>query len=483
MPIKHISRQPERGLQPKTVVTRRIEGSRSARSQIRQTKLILVDSLSAVVATSLSVSVDHIFLNPHIAILAMLSTTPVIMIAACAMVGLYRVGSIRPIPSSMTTSMFVARASAPVLVVSMGLGCVLNPRMGLVVFESCGLVVLAAALAVVLGRFYVPRVFKRIAGGAEKVLIIGSGETAEAISCRFAKRGANVVGMVDDHPYPGYSVIGDIKSISTLCRQHQITSIVIAHPRAPWLTVSETIQPMIGSVDVFLIPTLHELMSWRSGTMDFGGMPLVPIVGAQQSSSSRVAKRVVDVLGAIFALILTSPIMALAVGGLLCDSGGSVFFRQERIGRHGKSFRIWKFRTMIPSAEMCRSTFLETDESHHLFKLVDDPRVTRFGRLLRRFSIDELPQLLNVLAGEMSLVGPRPYPIDESAALQTGPAASRFEMLPGMTGLWQVSGRSDLTWDELCRLDAIYVRSWSFMWDMRILLQTPAAVLRGDGAY
>jgi lipopolysaccharide/colanic/teichoic acid biosynthesis glycosyltransferase len=160
-----------------------------------------------------------------------------------------------------------------------------------------------------------------------------------------------------------------------------------------------------------------------------------------------------------------------------------VLFRQERIGRGGKPFQIFKFRTMTNDASRMRA---EIEEFNHtdgpLFKMVNDPRITRAGGFLRRTSLDELPQFLNVIRGEMSLVGPRPLPRDMADGLD-GAALTRLDVCPGITGLWQVCGRSDLNYADLQHLDSVYVRSWSLMWDLRILAQTPRVVLQHQGAY
>ncbi len=159
-----------------------------------------------------------------------------------------------------------------------------------------------------------------------------------------------------------------------------------------------------------------------------------------------------------------------------------MFFRQLRSGRGGRPFAIYKFRTMVDGADKHREALWTASDSVGLFKMREDPRVTRFGSWLRKTSLDELPQLFNVLIGHMSLVGPRPFTLSESSEIN-GWAARRFEVRPGMTGLWQVSGRSELSWQDLRRLDYIYVASWSFWWDLKILWQTPTIVGRRQGAY
>jgi lipopolysaccharide/colanic/teichoic acid biosynthesis glycosyltransferase len=195
-----------------------------------------------------------------------------------------------------------------------------------------------------------------------------------------------------------------------------------------------------------------------------------------------VLKNASDRLAAGLLLVLLSPLLMLVSLAVVLDSRGGVFFRQQRLGLGGESFSIWKFRTMHVEAERRRAELDGLNEADGgLFKMRRDPRVTRVGAFLRRWSIDELPQLLNVLFGQMSLIGPRPLPITlEDFA---GDERRRLLVRPGMTGLWQVSGRSDLSWDESVRLDLYYVENWSLAVDAVILLRTVLAVVRRHGAY
>jgi lipopolysaccharide/colanic/teichoic acid biosynthesis glycosyltransferase len=194
-------------------------------------------------------------------------------------------------------------------------------------------------------------------------------------------------------------------------------------------------------------------------------------------------KRLMDVTLATCVLLLAFPALLLIALAIKLDSRGPVFFRQERIGRAGKPFRIVKFRSMTADALQLRDTVTPLNEvDGPLFKMEKDPRVTRVGAFIRKTSIDELPQLINVVRGEMSLVGPRPLPTEESDRIH-GAALARLDVKPGITGLWQVCGRSDLTYADLEHLDSVYVRSWSLRWDLRIIAQTPKAVLGRTGAY
>ncbi len=202
---------------------------------------------------------------------------------------------------------------------------------------------------------------------------------------------------------------------------------------------------------------------------------------AQSGRVARAGKRLFDVVVSSALLVLLSPLFAAVAVAIKATSPGPVMFRQERSGLHGRPFRIFKFRTMCVDAEQQRAALTERNQvDGPIFKMKDDPRVTRVGHWLRQTSLDELPQLLNVLRGEMSLVGPRPFPIEESERI-TGWATIRFSVPPGMTGLWQVSGRNALSYDDLRHLDYIYTASWSFLWDLRILMQTPLSVMHRRG--
>jgi lipopolysaccharide/colanic/teichoic acid biosynthesis glycosyltransferase len=199
-------------------------------------------------------------------------------------------------------------------------------------------------------------------------------------------------------------------------------------------------------------------------------------------------KRSIDFLGAGLGCLLLSPLLFATAILIRLDSSGSIFFRQERMGLGGRVFRIWKFRTMCTDAELHLSKLEELNESEDglLFKMKADPRVTKLGHFLRRTSIDELPQLFNVLQGQMSLIGPRPLQLrDWNLILETigDPAKYRLEVLPGITGLWQVSGRSDLGCDQMLQLDKEYINNWSLLRDLMILMKTVIIVLAKKGAY
>jgi exopolysaccharide biosynthesis polyprenyl glycosylphosphotransferase len=236
-------------------------------------------------------------------------------------------------------------------------------------------------------------------------------------------------------------------------------------------------------VELIMASSLLDVTGDRIAIRPVDGLPLMHIEHPRLSGGRRMVKGIFEFGAALTILGIVAPVL-LAVAALVrIDSPGPAFFRQNRVGRHGRTFRMVKFRTMHVGAEQLLAP-LQPDNGVDgvLFKLRVDPRVTRIGRFLRRYSLDELPQILNVLLGHMSLVGPRP-PLAAEVAKYPDDMLRRLVVRPGMTGLWQVSGRSDLSWDEAVRLDLQYVENWSLSLDLMILLRTVVAVLRGSGAY
>jgi exopolysaccharide biosynthesis polyprenyl glycosylphosphotransferase len=398
---------------------------------------------------------------------------------------MYRGNGLRLVPSGLPIFTSVARSTPLAMLAMIGIFLASGWHLELSwVFAGTALLMLPALLTVPALRSGVAVGCGKFSASAQqRVLIVGAGEVADHVVKRLHRHGMiTPIGMVDDDPLPGFDTIGTLADVPRLCREERVDRIIVALPRAPWLDVSETLHPLITNVDIAVVPSLYELMTWRSGMDDLAGMPLIPLIPAQKNAPTAWIKRGIDIILGFLVLIVTSPILLVTACAIKLTSRGPVFFRQRRAGLNGTSFSIWKFRTMYVDAE-ARQPELLSEADGPRFKMASDPRVTKVGMLLRRFSIDELPQLFNVLAGTMSLVGPRPFPIPEAESFYTGSTIARFQMRPGMTGLWQVSGRSDLSWDDLCRLDTIYVGSWSLMWDLRILLQTPVAVLRRRGAY
>ena len=236
-------------------------------------------------------------------------------------------------------------------------------------------------------------------------------------------------------------------------------------------------------VELLVSPGILEVAGPRLSIRPTSGMPLLHVERPVTSGGRRVVKSSVDKLLAVALTVLAFPVLVIIALLVRLDSPGPILFRQNRVGAQGVEFSMLKFRTMVDDAEERLGQLAAGhDVNAMLFKLKDDPRVTRVGKFLRRYSLDELPQLFNVLGGTMSLVGPRP-PLPREVALYEPDAVRRLRVRPGLTGLWQVSGRSDLAWDESLRLDLWYVDNWSLVLDIQILVRTLRAVLRGSGAY
>jgi exopolysaccharide biosynthesis polyprenyl glycosylphosphotransferase len=451
-----------------------------------QATLVALDLLALGLSVGVGVGVAALAGLAGLPVWELVVVIPV-MLGSLLLHGMYRGNGLRLVPSGMAVFSTVAHSLPVALLATLGVFFSVGWVHGAGAAFAMAVCLLLPCLLTVPGvRSTAAHLGARFGmGHKQRVLVVGAGEVADHVMSRLERHGLiTPVGMVDDDPLPGFETIGTLNDIPVLCESLAVDRIVVAIPRAPWLSVSEAIQPLIGTIDVAVVPSLYELMTWRSGTADLAGMPLIPLLPAQRSFAARFSKRAIDLVVGLLVTVAMAPVLAAAAVAIKLGSKGPVFFRQARTGRDGETFRIWKFRTMVVDAEQQYAGLkVLSDADGPRFKMNVDPRVTKVGALLRRFSIDELPQLFNVLQGSMSLVGPRPFPVDQSEALYLDPAVSRFEMSPGMTGLWQVSGRSDLLWDDLCRLDSVYVRSWSLLWDLRILVQTPAAVFRRRGAY
>ncbi|WP_246304962.1 sugar transferase [Nocardioides thalensis] len=236
-------------------------------------------------------------------------------------------------------------------------------------------------------------------------------------------------------------------------------------------------------IKVVVAPSLDDISSDRITVRPVGGLPLIHVDSPRWSDAASFGKRLFDVVGSAMLILALGPVFLFATAQIWLHDRGPILFRQKRAGRHGEMFECLKFRTMVPDADRLIAELL-ADQDHDglLFKMKDDPRITRPGRWLRRFSVDELPQLFNVLRGDMSLVGPRPQ-VQREVDLYHGGMSRRLLVRPGMTGLWQVSGRNDLSAEEAMRLDLFYVDNWSMLQDVAILVRTAGAVVSSRGAY
>jgi exopolysaccharide biosynthesis polyprenyl glycosylphosphotransferase len=333
----------------------------------------------------------------------------------------------------------------------------------------------------------------------QNTLIVGAGRVGQLVAQKILKHpeyGIHLLGFVDNDPLPrddrvaGIPVLGSSVFLPDLVRRLGISRVIVAFSRdTPELSLElvRAVREMDVQVDV--VPRFYEVVGPGVAVHSVEGLALVGLPPIRLSRSSQLLKRATDVTLAALALVLLMPLFALIAVAIRLDSPGSVFFRQVRMGAGGRTFRIVKFRTMTANADARKLEVAHLNKhagiggDPRMFKVPHDPRVTDIGRALRRFSLDELPQLWNVLVGEMSLVGPRPLILDEDYHVQSW-ARRRLELKPGITGVWQVLGRSDISFDEMLRLDYVYVTSWSLWNDVRILLRTlPVLAGRTRGAY
>lgn len=327
----------------------------------------------------------------------------------------------------------------------------------------------------------------------QRTLILGSGLVAGQVVEKIRNNpqfGLTPVGIVDDDVHevgtPDLPWLGRFSDLNAIIEAQNIDRVIIAFSRVDHEDLLEAIRASRDAgVAVDVVPRLFEFLDGVRALDQIGGLPLLSIGVPVLASSSMAAKRVLDVIGSASLILLFSPLMIATAIAIKLESRGPVFFLQPRAGRGNKSFRLIKFRSMYTDAEKRKKELKEMNEADDgvMFKIREDPRVTRVGKVIRRFSIDELPQLFNVLKGEMSLVGPRPLIFPETAALERDWHLRRLELRPGITGPWQVYGRSQSPFQEMVRFDYQYVAGWSLARDIEILLATLPAVMSGRGAY
>ena len=350
------------------------------------------------------------------------------------------------------------------------------------IFVSAALIAIPVMRGIV-RTWALPRVMQE-----RRALIVGSGANALLVArklSRHPEHGLRVIGSCGDAAVADVRRLGEAVDLPEIVAGHSIDWVILAEPSSnPGDDLIELLDSIGRDVKVSVIPQFADVFTSNAILDDVEGMPIVNLPRAQLSRSARAVKRTFDLaLGSVIALMLL-PLFAVCAVAIKLDSRGPVLFRQARRGRGGSVFSIVKFRTMSDGAEAQRMSLATANELEGpLFKIRDDPRVTRVGRFLRKTSIDELPQIWNVLVGQMSLVGPRPFVLHEADELHAASAGRRrLDVTPGMTGLWQVLGRNDIPYDEMLKLDYLYVTGWSAWWDFQILCKTVPAVLGGRGA-
>lgn len=329
--------------------------------------------------------------------------------------------------------------------------------------------------------------------GVSRLLIVGAGEIGRSIMRTTVARpelGYKIVGFVDDDPERAQTDIGNYPALGTtdklpyLMDTHDVDQVIIT---LPWISHQKILDIMHrcarNNIRVRIVPDLFQMTLSRVIVEQLDGIPLLGMREPSLHHWQALFKRTIDLCMASLSLTALSPLMLGVAIAIKLDSPGPIIFKQTRLGRNQQRFTCLKFRSMHVGAESKLEELREENESTEpTFKMQDDPRQTRVGRMLRRTSVDELPQLWNVLKGDMSIIGPRP-PIPSEVEEYDAWHLRRLEVRPGITGLWQVSGRSDLTFDEMVLLDIYYIENWSPLLDLRILLKTIPTVILGQGAY
>lgn len=414
-----------------------------------------------------------------------------LFIAAYVVVGLYPGVAISPVDELRWTSL-----STTLIYLALTAMLFLN-RQGEV--YDRGVFVLAWLLSIVLiliFRAVVRSMFASKRWWGYPAIVLGAGQTGEMVIRTLRMRpgiGLKPVLVLDDDPnkhgwLQGIPVMGSIAMAPELARRRNIPYGIVAMPGVPRNRLLKLIE-RYGTAfpHVIIIPDLFEFSSLWVSVKDMGGILGLEVRQRLLLPGPRLAKFLIDLIATLIGGLVILPLIGIIAFLIRLDSPGPIFYSQERIGQGGEHFKAWKFRTMVVNADQALKNYLETHP--HLKeawqkdqKLRNDPRVTRIGGFLRRTSLDELPQLWNILRGEMSLVGPRPI-VDEEVPKYGDKFELYKKVIPGLTGLWQVSGRNNITYEERVGLDAYYVRNWSVWLDVYILLRTVWVVISGEGAY
>jgi exopolysaccharide biosynthesis polyprenyl glycosylphosphotransferase len=335
--------------------------------------------------------------------------------------------------------------------------------------------------------------YRRFENGLEvrNIIIVGTGRVGQAMrqhleSIRhlgYSFKGyVKIPGVDVDTPGLSADVLGSLDQLLPLARQYFADEIFLSAPCDARVVTRIVEQARDAGVDIRVVPELYDGLAWASPIEYIGQFPTIPLHRGETPVISLFLKRILDVALSSLALIVLFPLIAAIAIWIKLDSPGPVFYCSDRIGKKGRVFRCFKFRTMVVDAERRRAEILHMNERDGvLFKVHNDPRITRVGRLLRKYSLDELPQFLNVLSGDMSMVGPRP-PIASEVKRYDLSHLRRLDVLPGMTGLWQVQARQDPSFDSYISLDTAYIQNWSIWLDLKILIRTLSVVVAGTGS-
>jgi exopolysaccharide biosynthesis polyprenyl glycosylphosphotransferase len=366
---------------------------------------------------------------------------------------------------------------------------------GEVISRGVVIITVVATTVLLCGRRLLWRMMKyrRFENGLEtrNIIIVGTGRVGQAMrhhldSIRHLgytfKGYVQIPGVDSESPALAGDVLGSIDQLLQLARQFFADEIFLSAPCDARVVTRIVAQAREAGVDIRVVPELYDGLAWNSPIEYIGQFPTIPLHRGETPVIGMFLKRILDVFLSSIALLILSPLIAAIAVAVKLDSPGPIFYCSDRIGKKGRVFRCIKFRTMVADAERRRAEILHMNERDGvLFKVSNDPRITRFGGFLRKYSLDELPQFLNVLRGDMSMVGPRPPIASEVKRYDLG-HLRRLDVLPGMTGLWQVQARQDPSFDSYISLDTAYIQNWSIWLDLKILVRTLSVVAGGTGS-
>ena len=321
--------------------------------------------------------------------------------------------------------------------------------------------------------------------GTHNILIIGAGSVGQELARYFEANkqlGFVVKGFLDENHSGDSGLLGGIEDLPRIARGHFIDEVFITIPSAREVVRAVVLEARRHRIGVNVVPDLYDGLGWRAPIEFLGDYPIMSLHREPIPVLGLFLKRLADILVSSVGLILLTPFLVVIAIAIKLGSPGPVLYRSTRVGRKGRKFTFYKFRSMVQNTDAFKEELrFQNEREGPTFKITDDPRITRLGKSLRRYSLDELPQLLNVLTGAMSLVGPRPHPVDDfnRYALEH---LRRLDVTPGITGLWQVSARRDPSFEKNLALDLEYIENWNLWLDLEILLRTVPAVLRGTGS-
>lgn len=320
--------------------------------------------------------------------------------------------------------------------------------------------------------------------GLSRVLIVGAGKVGHAFADWIENNrnlGYSVCGFLDPHPNGDKRVLGTVGDLRRVALAQFVDEVFITPPADGEMVKQAFLEARKLRMDLHVVPELYDGLGWRAPVHFIGGFPLLRLHSEPIPATGLAVKRLMDVVLSSIGLLLTSPLLLIAALWIRLDSSGPAIYTAQRVGKKGRKFNCYKLRTMVEDADAHKEKLREANERNGpFFKMTGDPRITRCGRWLRKYSIDELPQLVNVLTGDMSLVGPRPHPLDDYERY-TIEHLRRLEVKPGVSGLWQIMARRDPSFETSMTLDLEYIEGWSLWLDLKILLRTVPVVLGADG--